>query len=261
MAKQRRGAKLQQPPKVKQPRSTLPWKKLFKHAAALLVVVVLVAGGTYLREANTLPIKHVTVDGTLRHTDRDKLVQAVMPYVRGSFLNVDVASIQKAGETLPWVEQIQVRRIWPDTLHLIVAEHEAVARWNHDGLVNRHGKVFKPSKETLPDGLIQLNGPEGMSEMMSRRLVAIQQKVNVLGLRVVSMSMDKRRAWQVDFKDGLHLKLGRTDDESRLNRFVTVYLGGLGSFKDLIKEIDMRYTNGLAVVWKSGQQPDFNGTV
>jgi len=74
-------------------------------------------------------------------------------------------------------------------------------------------------------------------------------------------AMDKRRAWQVDFKDGLHLKLGRTDDESRLNRFVTVYLGGLGTFKDLIKEIDMRYTNGLAVVWKSGQQPDFNGTV
>jgi cell division protein FtsQ len=261
MAKPRRGAVMQQTPKVKQPRPPVPWKSVFKHSAALLLVVLLVAGGVYLREADTLPVKHVTVDGSLRHTDRNELVKAVMPYVRGSFLNVDVASIQKAGETLPWVEQIQVRRVWPDTLHLIVAEHEAVARWNNDGLVNRHGKVFKPSKDTMPDGLIQLNGPDGMSEMMSRRLVDVQQKVNVLGLRVISMSMDKRRAWQVDFKDGLHLKLGRTDDEQRLDRFVTVYLGGLGSFKELIKEIDMRYTNGLAVVWKSGQQPDFNGTV
>lgn len=261
MAKQRRGAILQEPPKVKQPRSTLAWKKLFKHAATLALVVVLVAGGMYLREADTLPVKHVTVDGTLRHTDRNELVKAVMPFVRGSFLDVDVASIQKAGETLPWVEQIQVRRIWPDTLHLMVAEHEAVARWNDDGLVNRHGKVFKPSKDTMPDGLIQLHGPDGTSEMLSRRLIDVQQKVNVLGLRVISMSMDKRRAWQVDFKEGLHLKLGRADDEDRLTRFVNVYLGGLGTFKDLIKEIDMRYTNGLAVVWKSGQQPDFNGTV
>ena len=261
MAKQRRGAILQEPAKVKQPRSPLAWKKLFKHAATLALVVVLVAGGMYLREADTLPVKHVTVDGTLRHTDRNELVKAVMPFVRGSFLDVDVASIQKAGETLPWVEQIQVRRIWPDTLHLMVAEHEAVARWNDDGLVNRHGKVFKPSKDTMPDGLIQLHGPDGTSEMLSRRMVDVQQKVNVLGLRVISMSMDKRRAWQVDFKEGLHLKLGRTDDEDRLTRFVNVYSGGLGTFKDLIKEIDMRYTNGLAVVWKSGQQPDFNGTV
>ena len=57
MAKQRRGAILQEPGKVKQPRWPLAWKKLFKHAATLALVVVLVAGGMYLREADTLPVK------------------------------------------------------------------------------------------------------------------------------------------------------------------------------------------------------------
>ena len=37
MAKQRRGAILQEPAKVKQPRSPLAWKKLFKHAAKELL--------------------------------------------------------------------------------------------------------------------------------------------------------------------------------------------------------------------------------
>lgn len=255
--KQKRGASITEAKDI-QPRD---WKQSLKQALALVVMMVIVGGAAYLHEANTLPVKHVTVEGEIRHVDRDELVQAVSPYVRGSFLDVDVASIRSAGEALPWIKQIQVRRVWPDTLHLVVEEHKAVARWNQDGLVNSLGGVFKPALNTIPSGLIQMNGPDGTSELMARRLVDIQQQLKVLGLRVTAISMDKRRAWQVDFKDGLHLKLGRAEGDARLQRFIDVYRSGLNSFREQIKEIDMRYTNGLAVVWKDGQQPDFNGTV
>ena len=257
MARRKSGATLQQP-KQTQPKD---WKRLLRQAVSLLVLVLIVAGGAHLQQADTLPVKHVTVEGEFRHTDRDGLVAAVSPYVRGSFLDVDVASIRQAGEQLPWVKQIQVRRVWPDTLHLIVEEHQAIARWNENGLVNTIGAVFQPALSTFPKGLVQLNGPEGTSEMMARRLVEIQREVNSLGLRVRTVSVDERRAWQVEFQDALHLKLGRAEGDVRLQRFIRVFAGGLSTFKELIAEIDMRYTNGLAVVWKNGQQPDFNGTV
>ncbi len=253
----KRGASMTEA-KASQPRD---WKQSLKQAVAIVVVMMIIGSGAYLYEANTLPVKHVTVEGDIRHVDRDELVQAVSPYVRGSFLDVDVASIRAAGEALPWIKQIQVRRIWPDTLHLVVEEHKAVARWNEDGLVNSLGGVFRPALNTIPTGLVQMNGPEGTSELMARRLVDIQKELKTLGLRVTAISMDKRRAWQVDFNEGLHLKLGRAEGDARLQRFIDVYRSGLSSFREQIKEIDMRYTNGLAVVWKDGQQPDFNGTV
>jgi cell division protein FtsQ len=232
-----------------------------KQMLTLLVVVIVLGGAIYIQQADTLPVKHVTVEGEFLHADKSALVAAVSPLVRGSFVDVDVAGVRQAGEALPWVKQVQVRRIWPDTLHLLVEEHIAVARWNKDGLVNTTGAVFRPAVETFPRGLVQLNGPAGTSEMMARRLVDFQQQVSPLELRVTAISMDQRRAWQVDFKDGLHLKLGRAESDSRLQRFIAVYGGGLERFKQQIQQIDMRYTNGLAVIWKDGQQPDFNGTV
>jgi len=256
MARRKVGATMQAP-KTEQAKD---WKQSVKQALTLLIVVIVLGGGAYLHQADTLPVKHVTVEGEFRHADKDGLVAAVSPLVRGSFVDVDVAGIRQAGETLPWVKQIQVRRVWPDTLHLVVEEHKAVARWNDDGLVNTSGAVFFPAQATLPNGLVQLNGPAGTSELMARRLVEIQRQVGSLALRVTAISMDKRRAWQVDFKGGLHLKLGRADGDLRLSRFITVYGSSLNTYSEQIKEVDMRYTNGLAVVWKD-QQPDFNGTV
>jgi cell division protein FtsQ len=256
--KRKTGATRQQPKPSRQPRS---WKQFWRQAVTLLILVTVIGGGMYLQQEDTLPVKHVTVEGEFRHADKDALVKAVSPIVRGSFMDVDVARIRQAGEALPWVKQIQVRRVWPDTLHLIVEEQKAIARWNKNSLVNTSGAVFTPPSATIPRGLVQLNGPDGTSELMARRLVDIQRQVNQLGLKVVAVNMDKRRAWQVDFAEGLRLELGRAGGETRLKRFIRVFNGGLATFRSQIAEVDMRYTNGLAVVWKSGQQPDFNGTV
>lgn len=257
MVKRRAGATLQQ----KQERKPMDWKKVLKQGAALLSVLLIIVGAVYVNQPETLPVMHVTVDGEIRHTDRDSLIKAVSPYVTGSFINVDVASIRDAGESLPWVKQIQVRRVWPDTLHLIVKEHTAIARWNETGLVSSTGEVFHPQTSTLSSELVHLNGPEGTSEMMARRLVDIQRQLDELGLTIVTVSMDERRAWEFEFSNGLYLRLGRAKGDERLARFIDVYRSGLKRFETQIAEIDMRYTNGLAVVWKDGQRPNFNGTV
>lgn len=261
MAIQRRpksGATLKQ---VKPEREPVSMQKVMKHLVTLLILVVVLGGAFYIDQQDTFPVKHVTIEGDLPHTDRDALVQAVTPFVSGNFLNVDVASIRAAGEAQPWVKQIQVKRVWPDTLHLIVEEHNAVARWNEKGLVNTLGQVFYPTSQDFPKGLVQLHGPQGTSELMARRLVDMQKSLNQLGLVIAEVKMDKRRSWQLLFSDGLSLKLGRADSEQRLARFIEVFNGGLAQYKADMSGVDMRYTNGLAVEWKADQQPDFNGTV
>ena len=247
--------------RVVKPRERVSWKIKMRNISTVLVLLTLIVSTVYLNNTDTLPILHVTVEGELINTEKQALIEAVTPYVTGSFLDVNVAGIRQAGEALPWVAQLQVRRVWPDTLHLMVSEHQAIARWNENGLVNTRGQVFYPDSGKMPEGLIQLFGPEGNSELMARQLVTIQQSVDKLGLRVKSLTMDERRSWQVKFTDDMQLQLGRAASEQRLARFIRVFEGPLASYRELIEIVDMRYTNGLAVVWKNGKQPDFNGIV
>ena len=243
------------------PREAVDWGQRLRVMLTLLTLLVLIGGGVYLHQEDTLPVLHVTVEGDLQHTDRQQLQQVVKPYVTGSFIDVDVAGLRTAAQQLAWVDQIQVRRVWPDTLHLIVSEHQPVARWNEDGLVNNRGQVFSPDAASFPEGLVHLYGPEGSSELMARRLVAMQKDLNALDLRIRDLRMDERRSWGMTFTNDLQLHLGRADSEARLQRFIRVFGGQLATYREQIATIDMRYTNGLAVQWKNGQQPDFNGTV
>jgi cell division protein FtsQ len=246
---------------TKQARQPVAWSQWLQGAGVVALLLVLIASVAYLQQVQTLPIRHVQVEGSFEHEMKQKLTEAVMPYVSGGFMDVNVDSIKQAGEGLPWVKDVQVRRVWPDTIKLTVTEHQAVAYWNDKGLVNTEGQVFYPPKQSFPQGLIQLNGPEGASEMMVRKLIALQQQVTPLQLRVTALSMNQRHAWETSFNDGIRLILGRAKTEQRMNRFVTAFSDALARFKPLISVVDMRYPNGFAVTWKSGDEPQFDGTV
>ncbi len=256
-ARKHRGATRRQP--VRQQRKPIVWANVSRYMLMLMVLILSVTTIAWIHQDDSLPIKHVAVEGSFQHTDKQDLVKAVTPYVKGSFFNVDVVSIRRAAQALPWVKQVQVRRIWPDKLFLQVDEHRAVAQWGKTGLVNEKGELFFPPKKTMPKGLVVMNGYKGGSEVMTQRLLSIHQQMSALGLRVTQLKMDERRSWEVHFSNGLELLLGRADSQQRLDRFEKVYATGLKKFEEQIKGVDMRYTNGLAVIWKNGQQPGFSG--
>jgi len=246
---------------VRKQRQSIAWLQWLRHMVMMSLFVGLVVGTVWLQQEDTLPILHVSVDGKFEHADKKELVKVVMPYVTGSFISVDVAKLREAGEALPWVKLIQVQRSWPDTLHFVVEEHQAIAQWSNKALVNIEGELFYPEKKTFPTGLVKLTGPKGTSKVMARQYSDIVKRFDELGLSVSKLAMDQRRSWLVQFDNGLQLKLGRADNEQRIERFVNIYKAGLQRYQKQIQTVDMRYTNGLSVVWKSGVQPDFNGTV
>jgi len=246
---------------VRKERQPVPWQQWLRHSMIAVVLIAVVSGGVYLHQDDTLPILHVSVEGDFVYANKEELVKAVTPFVKGSFVNVDVDSIRQAGEALPWVKQVQVRRVWPDSLHLIVDEQIAVAKWGDESLVNELGEIFQPPKSSMPENLVRLEGLKGSSEVMTKRFLIIQKQMSALGLETEQVTMDQRRAWTIYFDNKIQLILGRADSEQRLQRFVKVFKAGLQRFETDISVVDMRYTNGLSVVWKPGQKPNFIGTV
>jgi len=214
---------------------------------AVLVVTVIVTSFLWMMKPATLPIRQVHIEGEFLRLDTNRLQELVTDKVRGGFFSIDVAAIRKVLVALPWVNDVSVHRVWPDGLRVIVNEQSAVVRWNGTGLLNRQGQYFSPEKDTFPQDLPLLEGPEESQELLLERFKLLKQ---TYGLPVVWLQLNKRRAWRFELENGLSVVLGRRDFENRIERFVNVVINNLGEKLSQAREIDMRYTNGFAVRWK-----------
>ncbi|GAB6040210.1 cell division protein FtsQ/DivIB [Endothiovibrio diazotrophicus] len=257
MASPRRGATPKRPPRPKRewqapalpPRPAwLNFGNLIGLAAIGLFVWGTVAGGRWLVEPTTLPVKKVRVEGDFRHLAAGELERAVDPFLPAGFFSLDVEAVQRAAETLPWVAGASVRRLWPDTVRIRVEEHQPLAQWGDDQVVSRRGVRFKPAR--VPPGLPRLDGQPGLERRMAERLGVMGAALRPLGVDIRQLTVDRRRAWRVALDNGVELMLGRREVEHRLRRFVQFYPGVLAAKAETIRTVDMRYPNGFAVGWK-----------
>jgi cell division protein FtsQ len=242
-------------------REPIQWSELFRQFSVMAALVISIGGIVLLFNEETLPILHVSVDGEFDHVNKQRFIDEVTPHVTGSFLSVDVASIRQAGEALPWVKQIQVNRVWPDSLLFIVEEHDAVAQWGQQGLISEDGQLFYPDKSTFPLGLPLLQGPDSRYADVTERYQYMNTALAKQRLAIKKLVMDERHSWSMTLSNDIEVQLGRLESEERFERFISAYQTSLKQYQGEIAIMDMRYTNGLSVQWKHDQQPEFNGTV
>ncbi|NIP73401.1 MAG: FtsQ-type POTRA domain-containing protein [Gammaproteobacteria bacterium] len=201
----------------------------------------------WLMEPSSLPLRSVQVEGSFRHLRSQELQQAVAAHAGGGFFTVDIEAIREAVLQRPWVDTVSVRRIWPDILRIRVTEHRPLARWGDDGLVSVDGVWFRPPRDELARHLPELHGPDGFQRQLVRRYREINGMLRVLGRHVTGLAVNERRAWRMVLDNGVEVRLGRRELESRLRRLVSVYPQVLARRAEGIAAVDLRYTNGFAV--------------
>ncbi len=231
-------------------RSHVRGSRLFGIVFVLGFISLLVWGGIFLSHADTLPIKQVRIEGDFTRLSPVDLQLLVTDKVRGGFFNLDVDAVRLALLAEPWVSEVTVKRIWPDALRVIVIEQIPVVRWKDSGLLNSSGEYFAPDLTTIPGGLPLLSGPEGTELNLLNQFNAMQERIQLIGFKVVSISLNERRAWSFQLNNGINVVLGRRDFEERLNRFLTLIPTTISGRIEQTESIDMRYTNGFSIRWK-----------
>lgn len=201
-----------------------------------------------------LPIERVQIEGEFKHLSTQDLQEQALPHVSGGFFTVNLVNVRNALINLPWVENLSIRRTWPDALTIRVIEKQAVAYWGEKQLISSRAEVFEPNGLSRDMLLPVLMGPTGQHEEMLKELARMQAWLMDSGLMISKILQDERRSWVLYMESGLELRLGRHSRSERLHRFVDVYKQHLEKKNELIKHIDMRYTNGFAVAWKQEQQ-------
>lgn len=249
MAKPRKGATRHVATEEKQGRT---WHMLPKVLFMFAVLGAMVWGGFWLTNPATLPVKTVRIENKVKHLSEGTIRQAVLPYVKGGFLRVDVDAIRKQIEALAWVDKASVRRSWPDALLVRIDEEHAVARWSQGGLLNKRGDIFDVKDAGPWKGLPLFRGPKKSQHLLMTEYQAMQGLLTPLNLKISHLTLDQRRAWSLSLDNGIQLRLGRNNSEERLIRFVRVYTKVLQPRLDEIESVDLRYTNGFAVRWRDG---------
>jgi len=217
----------------------------------LLLVAGLLLGWLFqqLADPRTLPIHKIRVQGALVHVNEAMLRNSVVNKVQGGYFNIDVASLRKTVEQLPWVKTAAVRRLWPDTVVINVVEQQPLAIWAKGGLVNVGGDVFVPATNGEFKDLPVFSAPDGMQHSVTELYRDLSALLAPLELQIVALQLDERRAVQLRLANNIELVLGREERLTRLQRFVKVYNKTLAHHALRIRRIDLRYSNGMAVQW------------
>ena len=233
----------------------LDWSRAGRIAGAVLAVAAL---AVLLKLGLDQPVRSVEVVGKFQRVSSVEVEQVARGALVGGFVSADLEALRVAVEALVWVDRARVQRQWPDRIRVEVVEQQAAARWGEDGLLNTRGELFATGLRHVPPELPRLEGPEGMEWQVAQRFLAIQQLLDVDGLRLAALRLDERGAWEFGLSNGVRVRLGRRQVDERIERFMQVGAKEIAGRAALIDYVDMRYSHGFTIGWRKGHKPTKN---
>ncbi len=204
----------------------------------------------------SLPLRSVQLSTAPQRVAVAEIMAVVQREVQGNFFTVDIERLRTALEKLAWVRSVSIWREFPHGLMVRLEEHQALAHWNDNELVNVQGELFNAhSDQVLPEFFGQEK--RGDSFEIAKYYSVFSQQFAVLGISVSQLALSPRHAWQMHLSNGMVLELGRDDVQQRLARFIAVYPYGFAAIQKteigaqksarVPSYVDLRYRNGFAV--------------
>ena len=225
------------------------------------LITVLVLGGAALgalRFADTLAtveVKTVRLAGNLTHAEGQEVQAAVALVLARPGFN-GASDVVDAVEDLDWVRDVQVRRLWPDVLHVTVSRQTLAARWGDDGelyLTTGGNVVALPPEDRDPllRQLPVLKASHANSAEAMRLNTLLDEIASTGNLTLDRLEQDATGNWVATVDGGVEVVLGNSSLGERFRRFLVVHQRALRSEIARVARVDARYETGVAVRWLS----------
>ncbi|MAK55655.1 MAG: cell division protein FtsQ [Pusillimonas sp.] len=236
---------------------------------ALLAVLALIAGFiVWLIQRPYFSITQIKIEPMasqhLNYVSAPTVQATVAGRLAGNFFTINLDQARRIFESVPWVRQASVRRVWPNTLQVRFEEQQPLAIWNEDQMINTWGEAFSANQGELPDNarLPRFSGPDDSERLVVQRYAELLRWFAPLGLTVDQIELSPRYAWSVRLSDGLHLNLGRdpaadvadphgrsgaVSFASRIERFVRNWPALAARLQGQVASADLRYPDGFAI--------------
>ncbi len=200
------------------------------------------------------PIRWLEINGTFQRVSAEQLRASMTPLIDQSFFTMDLQELRDAARRISWVSAVDVRKVWPDSVVVSVEEYTPLAHWNRGQLISGQGEAFSVPEADEIQGLPWLQGPQERLGEVLQTWTEFSDLLVPMGLEIQRLNLDRRGAWSMQLSNGTLVQLGRDSARERLNRL-------LSSWDSLMREqsvppqgIDLRYTNGFAVLWPQARE-------
>lgn len=243
--------------RIKRRKFTLPLVALFGSAVALLSIAISMVLWSSVAVLLDRPVDQIAVVGELRNLNSQQFIRNVEVEMEKGYFRLDLQKIKRDAEELDWIDTVQVERRWPDSLRLTVREHIAVARWGENALLSDKGKVFSPENIEAFTQLPQLYAVSAPVDVVVHAYTSISERLAVFNLNVVSLRRSPRESWVVEVETtneerrGFEIVMGRGSVDGKIDRFLKIYTRALQAERHRLQVVDMRYSNGVAVQWRT----------
>lgn len=134
-----------------------------------------------------------------------------------SLLTLDIEAARERIETLPWVRQATLKKLFPDTLEIAIAERDPYALWQHAGaisLIDAAGKVITANAGERYAGLPRVIGAGADGKVA--QYMALLAKFPTIAARVRGGILISENRWTLVLDNGIELMLPAEDPEAAL---------------------------------------------
>jgi cell division protein FtsQ len=202
----------------------------FRSLAGFAFVVACATGAAFADRAGALDrdtvasalgfgIEQVSMTGYHYTPDADLFAALDLQSAR-SLMSFDAASARSRFERLPWVQSVEISRVWPGQLDVRVKERKAIAIWERDEgaeLVDATGRVLGPVKrDAVLDHLQRIAG-DGAAASAAPLLGALD-RYPAIKSRVERVRRHGDRRWTLELSDGGRIHLPSDGENSALAR-------------------------------------------
>lgn len=227
----------------------------FSSGVALVMVlfVLAVAGVVWVYNGmiaqERWPIRWLEIDGPFERVSAEQMRTKLAPLVNGSFFTVNTKAIREAAGAMPWVASVSVLKTWPDTVQVTIHEHTPVVHWVDDYLLDASGQPFSVPSSNLIQGLPWLESPQGQWELVFANWQKFDNRLELIGQQIDRLTLDARGSWSARLSGGTEVRFGKGDVFKNLDMLVATWSGLMQGQPLPPVSIDLRYTNGFAVLW------------
>lgn len=225
--------------------------RLLAWSFALLLLALPIVGvlnGSFA--SDRWPLRQLELQAELKRVSAEQIQQVVSQHSQRGFFALSLTDLREALSGLPWVESVEVRKRWPDTVAVRLLEYQPYAIWDGRALVSRSGHLFEvPGVESL-GGLPRLSGPDALVADVVNFHARAVAALHDARLAVTETRLSPRGSWNLVLDGGAVVVLGREQRSERLTRFAGTIASLLRANEDkALRHADLRYPNGYALTW------------
>jgi len=195
------------------------------------------------------PLRWLEIDGPFERVSAEQVRAVLSPLLKGTFFTIDTQAIYESAAAMPWVSAVTIQKNWPDTIQVRIHEHTPAAHWLDGKLLDTRGQPFAVQYADDIHGLPWLEGPQDQQDIIFENWKKFDDRLVVIGQQIERLKLDARGSWSARLSDGTEIRFGKGDIFKNLDKLVSVWAGLMQGQSLPPLSVDLRYTNGFAVLW------------